>query len=387
MLTMPSAFIEVGTTVSIPKSELDNLVEVIRSMGYEVVGPKVKDYTVIHGPLTSASDLPIAYTSHQAPGEYRLIQNGHQNYFDVTNGPHSWKQYFFSPKSELMRFHKGDGETSWTITEGEENPPRYAMFGVRPCDLAAIEIQDKIFIREAWYDSIYRDRRANALIIAVNCLEPCGTCFCASMGTGPDAKSGFDLCLTELENSFLVEIGSEAGRMAMGHESISWQPASAFLLQMARKGIEAARQKMGRELPDPEMLKEQLLNNLEHPRWEAVAARCMSCTSCTQVCPTCFCWNSYDTTLLPGDTIIRTREWDSCFNPDYSYVFGGNTRPNTRSRYRQWLTHKWASWYDQYGTSGCVGCGRCITWCPAGIDHIEEINAIRGDYLRKGESS
>ena len=81
--------------------------------------------------------------------------------------------------------------------------------------------------------------------------------------------------------------------------------------------------------------------------------------------------------MLPGDTVIRERQWDSCFNPDYSYVAHGNTRPSTRSRYRQWLTHKFASWYEQFGTSGCTGCGRCITWCPAGIDHIEEIEKIR----------
>lgn len=384
-MTKPN--IGIGTTVSIEKSELDNLLTVIQSMGYEILGPKVKDHTIILAPLSSASELPLGYSSLQGPGKYELIQEGHQYFFGVTNGPHAWKQYFFPPKSELMRFHKKDGEVPWSVEEGEENPPRYAMLGVRPCDLAAIEIQDKVFIREEWCDPIYRGRRSNALLIVVNCLDPCGTCFCASMGTGPDAKDGFDLCLTELENHFLVEVGSEAGRMAMNHKSISWQPASAFMLQTARKGLEAAKEKMGRELPEPEKLQEQLLGSLDHPRWDDVAKRCMSCTSCTQVCPTCFCWNTYDTTLLPGDTIIRKREWDSCFNPDYSYVFGGNTRPNTRSRYRQWLTHKWASWYEQYGTSGCVGCGRCITWCPAGIDHVEEITAIRKGTGREGEPS
>ncbi len=384
---MTNPFIDIRTTVSIEKPELDHLLAVIQSMGYEIIGPKVKDHTIIHAPISSISELPLGYSSKQAPGRFELIQNGYKNYFDVTNGPHSWKQYFFPPKSELMHFHKNEGDTPWLVEEGEKNPPRYAMLGVRPCDLAAIEIQDKVFMREEWCDPIYRDRRSNALLIAVNCLKPCGTCFCASMGTGPDAKDGFDLCLTELENHFLVEVGSEAGRMAMNHESISWQPASAFMLQTARKGLAAAKENMGRELPDPERLKEQLLGNLDHPRWDDVSKRCMSCTSCTQVCPTCFCWNTYDTTLLPGDTIIRNREWDSCFNPDYSYVFGGNTRPNTRSRYRQWLTHKWASWYDQYGTSGCVGCGRCITWCPAGIDHVEEITAIRGGIISEGEPS
>lgn len=384
---MFETFLDIGTTVSIRKPELDHLLAVIQSMGYEIVGPKVKDHTIVHASLETADELPVGYASQQEPGKYKLTQSRNQNFFDVTNGPHSWKQYFFPPKSEMMRFHKENGNSSWSIENGLGEPPRYAMLGVRPCDLAAIEVQDKIFMRDEWCDPIYRDRRSNALIIVVNCLEPCSTCFCASMGTGPDAKEGFDLCLTELENNFLVEIGSEAGRMAFGHESISWQPASAFMLQSAQKGLAAARDKMGRELPDPESLKEQLLGNLDHPRWEEVAKRCMSCGSCTQVCPTCFCWDVYDNTLLPGDTIIRERVWDSCFNPDYSYVFGGSIRPNTKSRYRQWLTHKFASWYDQFDTSGCVGCGRCITWCPAGIDHIEEITAIRGGGIQEGETS
>lgn len=380
-------FIDVGITVSIEKPELDNLIEEIHSMGYEIIGPKAKDQTIILSSISTLSDLPRGYSSKQAPGKFELIHKKSQQYFGVTNGPHSWKQYFFPSKSELMRFQKNGGKSSWTVEEGEKNSPRYAMLGVRPCDLAAIEIQDKVFLREEWCDPIYRDRRSKALLVVVNCLEPCDTCFCASMGTGPDAKEGFDLCLTEMEDSFLVEVGSEAGRMAMNPKSISWQPASAFMLQNARKGVEAAKNQMGRKLPNPEKLQDELLNNLDHPQWDEVSKRCMSCTSCTQVCPTCFCWNTYDTTILPGDTIIRNREWDSCFNPDYSYVFGGNTRPNTRSRYRQWLTHKWASWFDQYGTSGCVGCGRCITWCPAEIDHVEEITAIREGAQTEGEPS
>jgi sulfhydrogenase subunit beta (sulfur reductase) len=377
---MTDLFLERGTTVAIQKSELNGLIARLRSLGYEVIGPKAKDNSIVHAPLETASELPIGYSSVQGPGKYQLVRNGQQNYFDVTTGPHSWKQYFFPPKAELMHFHKEN--EGWSVAENTAPPPHYAMVGVRPCDLAAIEIQDKVFMQEAWCDPLYRGRRESAFILAVNCLNPCDTCFCASMGTGPEAKGGFDLCLTELENAFLIEVGSEAGRMVLGDQAVTWSPASAFLQQSAKKGLQAAREKMGRELPEPEKLQAQLLANLEHPEWKDVASRCLSCASCTQVCPTCFCWNSIDQTLLPGDTIVREREWDSCFNPDYSYVAHGNTHPNTHARYRQWLTHKFASWYEQFGTSGCTGCGRCITWCPAGIDHIEEIEKIR-----QGESS
>jgi len=380
---MSDQLIELGSIVSIQKTELDNLFAQLVTMGYEVIGPKAKDHTIIHSPISSVSELPLGYSSTQEPGKYLLIQKGHQNYFDYVTGSQGWKPYFFPPKAEMMKFRKQNGDKNqWALDDNKHETPRYALIGVRPCDLAAIEVQDKIFMRDEWCDQIYLNRRENAFIMAVNCMQTVGTCFCTSMGTGPEAKSGFDLCLTELDNTFLVEVGSEAGRMVLNPEFVISTPASAFRLNSAKKGLDAVRAKMNRQLPNPSNLKNQLLDQLEHPEWRAVAERCLSCASCTQVCPTCFCWDVTDHTVLPGDTVVRVREWDSCFNPDYSYVAHGNTRPNTRSRYRQWLTHKFASWYTQFDTAGCTGCGRCITWCPAGIDHIEEIERIR-----EGEAS
>jgi len=375
---MTDQFLEIGTIVSIQKTQLDNLIAQLVKMGYEVIGPKAKDHTIIHAPLKTAAELPLGYSCNQEPGKYQLVKNGHQNYFDYVTSAQGWKPYFFPPRTELLKFRLQKGEkTLWELEKIEREIPRYALLGVRPCDLAAIEVQDRVFIREEWCDQVYRDRRENSFIVAVNCMQSGGTCFCCSMGTGPEAKSGFDLCLTELENTFLVEVGSEAGRRVLNPKFVTWVPASAFMLKSASKGLEATRKQMGRQLPNPNDLEVQLLEQLEHPEWAAVAKRCLNCASCTQVCPTCFCWDATDHTQLPGDSVVRVREWDSCFNPDYSYVAHGNTRPNTRSRYRQWLTHKFASWYTQFDTAGCTGCGRCITWCPAGIDHVEEIEKIR----------
>jgi ferredoxin len=264
---------------------------------------------------------------------------------------------------------------SWKTEEPSDPMPIYAFVGVRPCDLSAIHVQDRVFFRENWSDPIYRTRRQSAFILAVNCTHPGGTCFCASLGTGPKATSGFDLNMTELEDMFLVEVGSEAGRMVIA--GLPFQPASAFLMQNASRLLDDARKKMGRELPNPEELPDLLLNNLEAPLWDEVAQRCLSCTNCTQVCPTCFCWDVQDKPNLTGDVSVRERVWDSCFNPDYSYVAGGNTRPSTRARYRQWLTHKLGSWHHQFGVLGCVGCGRCITWCPAAIDITAEVANLR----------
>ena len=121
-----------------------------------------------------------------------------------------------------------------------------------------------------------------------------------------------------------------------------------------------------------------LYRNYNNERWQDLAQRCLDCGNCTMACPTCFCSKVEDITDLTGDHAERWREWDSCFTMDFSYIHGGSVRATTRSRYRQWLVHKLATWLDQFGSSGCVGCGRCITWCPVGIDLTEEVRLIRG---------
>jgi len=366
--------ISVGSTIALPKAALEKLVANLHRMGYQVLGPQIQDGAIVYKPLESAQVLPRGYTSQQDSAHYHLVYTGHQRYFDVTPGAQSWKQFFFPPQTELASYMREENGR-WKIEERIIDQTPLALFGVFPCDLAAIQIQDRIFLREEWKDPFYWAHRQSAFILAVNCLHPCGTGFCASMGTGPKASSGFDLNLTELEDVFLVEIGSEGGRLVM--EGLPILPTSAFWLQARQNSLDEASSKMGRSLPAPQDLPDLLLNNLDAQQWDDVARRCMSCSSCTQVCPTCFCWDARDSADLTGQTARRERLWDSCFNQDYSYIVGGNSRPNTRSRYRQWLTHKFASWYAQFGTSGCVGCGRCITWCPAKIDVTAEIRAIR----------
>jgi sulfhydrogenase subunit beta (sulfur reductase) len=144
--------------------------------------------------------------------------------------------------------------------------------------------------------------------------------------------------------------------------------------------------KMGRHMPEVD-LKALLYANYEHPRWDDVADRCLTCGNCTMVCPTCFCTSVEDTADLAGEEAERWRRWESCFSIQFSHVTGGETRRSPRSRYRQWMTHKLATWFDQFGTSGCVGCGRCITWCPVGIDITEEVSAILSNPAPLDEAS
>jgi len=209
----------------------------------------------------------------------------------------------------------------------------------------------------------------------VNCSHPADTCFCVSTGDGPHALEGFDLALTELDDGFIVHAGSEAGaticaQLSLGSVDDAHQRAE-------REQARTAAAAQTRRLPGSD-LRGVLFDNLEHPRWDDVAARCLACGNCTSVCPTCFCHSETDVASLAG-TAEHLREWDSCFSEGHAHMHGYAVRPHIRQRYRQWLTHKLGSWHDQFGRSGCVGCGRCISWCPVGIDITEEAAALRLD--------
>jgi len=257
-------------------------------------------------------------------------------------------------------------------------PQKTAFIGVRSCELNAIQIQDRVFMGGPHVDSSYKARRESAFLVALNCGQAGGTCFCVSMNTGPKVKEGYDLALTEVleegRHYFLVETGSEAGAEVAG--ALTLRAAGPEEIAAAERVVAHTASQMGRTL-DTTDIKGLLYRNYESPRWSQVASRCLTCANCTMVCPTCFCTTVEDVTDLGGEHAERRQKWDSCFTLDFSYIHGGSVRPSARSRYRQWMTHKLATWIDQFGTSGCVGCGRCITWCPVGIDITEEAEAIR----------
>jgi len=363
----------IGSTVALPKPELDLLLADLRKNDYQTVGPHMQDESIVYTKIEGLKDLPRGILSEQNPASYRMLQTGKDRYFDFIPANQSWKQFLFPPRHTLFSASK---EGKWQLKENAEPAPRYALIGVRACELAAINIQDKIFLREDFSDPIYRSRREGLFILAVNCLDPDATCFCASMGTGPRHAAGFDLCLTELDEVFLVEVGSELGRSMLAERT--YDLPSAFVQNAANQDMDRAARSMGRTM-DTRDLPELLTTHLDADRWNVVSKRCLSCTNCTLVCPTCFCWDAVDQVDILGKSTRRERVWDSCFNPNYSFVVGGNTRPNIRSRYRQWVTHKLGTWKAQFDVLGCVGCGRCITWCPAGIDITEEVAAIRAE--------
>ena len=365
---------------------LSALVQLLGARGRTVIGPTVRDGAVVLDEIASADDLPFGWGTEVEAGRYRLVPRADGAVFAPTAGPQSWKTFLHPQREKLWSAERTtDGRLSVT----EENPgqPSYAFLGVRPCDLRAIAIQDRVLAGGRYRDRGYEERRTGAFLVAAECTEPGATCFCVSMGGGPAADAGFDLALTEVLDEtghrFLVRTGSEAGQDVLAH--VSHQPADPATEHAARAAVDSARDRMGRAMP-PVDLRTLMGQSLEADRWDDVAARCLTCGNCTMVCPTCFCTTTEEVTDLTGDHAERWLRWDSCFDVDFSYLHGGPVRSSARSRYRQWLTHKLSTWYEQFGSSGCVGCGRCVTWCPVGIDITEEATALHdelADRLRR----
>ncbi|MDH3871775.1 MAG: 4Fe-4S dicluster domain-containing protein [Gammaproteobacteria bacterium] len=348
------------------------LLETLADQDYRCVGPTVRDGAVVYDRLEGVEDLPAGVQVSQGPGSYRVEFNRGTRLFDWANGPQALKPWLFNPREILWEAHRGvTGDLHFSQPALEPEP--VAVIGVRACDLAALALQDRHFIETDIPDAGYTARRRRLFLVAVNCTRPADTCFCASTGDGPAATQGYDLVLDELDDGYIVSSGSTRGDEVM--DLLPLKPVSPQQQEGATEATERAATLQNRQLPGRN-LRDLLFASLDHPHWEAVAARCLSCGNCTSVCPTCFCYRELDQPALDRESARHYREWDSCFTQGHSYIHGFVVRPDTRLRYRQWLTHKLGGWHDQYGRSGCVGCGRCIAWCPVGIDITEEVGAI-----------
>jgi ferredoxin len=363
-------------------SSLEPLIAHLRSLGYTVIGPTESDGAIVLSELSTAEQLPYGWGVETGPGTYRLRRRGDLAAFGHSTGPQAWKRFLHPPRQALWTADR----TAEGIAFAETTEPatHFAFLGVRPCDLRAIEVQDRVL----GIAGSYAERRAGVFLIAVNCTEPSSTCFCVSAGGGPLAQSGFDLVLTEIcpdatssgsepgdgsRPYYLAASATDAGLAVL--DALPQQPARPSLVVQARRAVDGATARMGRALPEGD-LHRMLADSLNAARWDEVAARCLTCGNCTMVCPTCFCTSVTDTTDLTGEHSERWQHWASCFETDFSYLHGGAVRTSARSRYRQWLTHKLGTWHDQFGESGCVGCGRCIAWCPVGIDITAEATAL-----------
>jgi ferredoxin len=380
----PERTVVMGTAATIPvpllidADGLGELYRVLVAEGYQVVGPAIQDGAIALRELSSAAELPFGWGVRLEPGGYRLRRRDDTAAFGHSAGPQSWKRFLHPPRERLWSATRTpDG---FDVRDDDGEPPRYAFLGVRPCDLRAIAIQDRVLAQPG---SRYAKRRAGVFIVAVNCTEPGETCFCTSMGAGPGVDGsdrGYDLALTELLDGrghrFVVDVGSARGAGIVGQ--VHSEPADEAMVRRARSQVAEAADRMGRDM-QADGLRELMADSHQAARWDDVAARCLTCGNCTMACPTCFCTSVEETTDLTGEHAERWEHWASCFDLDFSYLHGGSVRSSARSRYRQWLTHKLGTWHDQFGSSGCVGCGRCIVWCPVGIYLTEEVKALRAE--------
>jgi ferredoxin len=361
---------------------VDELIRILHGRGYVVVGPRVRDGAIVLEEVQRVEDLPIGWSDQQDAATYQLRRDGGA-LFGYAVGPTSPRRFLSPPRRRLWSAQRTAG--GFELVDEPETPVAYAFLAVRACELAAVAVQDRVLRDGPYVDPWYARAREQAFFVGVSCGAPASSCFCASMGTGPGVETGHDLAVTELfdphAHELLAESGTERGEEVLTalQAAVSWREPVDDDRAAAQAVIEGSVARMSRRL-DPVAARDVLAANLDHPRWDDVAERCLSCTNCTLVCPTCFCSAVEDVTSLDGERAERVERWDSCFTLGHSVLHGaGSVRGDTRARYRQWLTHKLSTWWDQFDESGCVGCGRCITWCPAGIDLTEEVSAMTGE--------
>lgn len=352
-----------------PRDGLLKIVANLRSLGYTVVAPTLRDGAVCLSPVESANEIAKGVVDSQEPGRYRAKMAG-DGYFSAVNGPTSAKKYLHPGRVDLFKAKLGPDGPEFFSTFRKES--KLAIMGLRPCDLKAVYVQDRVLLQGPYKDPVYASLRADALLIVVNCTRAGSNCFCASMGTGPKAVDGFDLAITELSDRFVLHVPGERPAFLDGLELA---PASEEDLREEEAAIEKVKATMGKRIEHPAPA-EAVYESLESPVWEEVSQRCLACGNCTMVCPTCFCTSVKDATDLVDGSVTRVREWDSCMSRSFTYSHGYNPRYGRKARYRQFVMHKFAYWTEQFGAYGCVGCGRCITWCPVGIDIAETVNAI-----------
>jgi sulfhydrogenase subunit beta (sulfur reductase) len=384
------------TPVTIDIQGLQALVDVLVEQGNEVFGPQVINDVIAIRPLTSVDQLPAGWTDDQGAGRYRLHYDGSQGRFGYAVGPQAWKPLLHQPRLRALSMTQSHADDPVEVHVTATPRRRRAFLGVRPCELEAIAKLDTVLLQGANVDRAYHSARSDLMLIVVNCTVPAPTCFCTSMNSGPRVSESVtihDLEITELVTEhdegprYVVTPASRQGAEIL--DVLGSRTSAAAMTNQDALDIEAGFRRAESAIErhvDTKELHDVMIASSENALWAQLADRCIACGNCTAVCPTCFCTGVDDITDLAGTTTERWRHWDSCFSLEFSRLGSAPVRSSVASRYRHWLTHKLGTWHDQFDESGCVGCGRCITWCPVGIDLTAEIPTLRTAALSGGDS-
>lgn len=347
---------------------LEKLILALKSRGLAVLAYKLQGDLPVFGEVGSLRDILVEYSDLQSPGSYKLVKDMRGFFRHSQYSP----KYFLHPPIQDVYEVSDD----FNIAQTRTNPVPTALFGIKPCDLAAIEVLDKILE----CDDVYQARRSSiAYIIVEECVEPGGTCFCGSVGAGPSVTKGYDVAYTRLDDKVLFKVGSSKGMELI--EKLGLAKAPEKLLRKYEELLVDAKRKASR-LPPLETIAKALEDVAPAEEfWRYVSARCVGCTNCNMVCPTCFCTEFVDYANLTGNA-RRERQWFGCLSYTYGQVAGQHFRPELLMRYRHFVLHKFVFYQKQIGLPGCVGCGRCITWCPMGIDLREVVSRVTGHVDR-----
>ena len=323
---------------------LHRFIDTLLAEGVRVVGPKRTGTLTVYAPLAKGDEL------------------------DLTEQPRrSAKEVFFPPCETILSFEKRDGKT--TVSDPDlDRLPETVLIGVRPCDAAAPGILDALFSWD-YDDPFYLERRKRTTIVGIACTSSDDACFCTAVGCSPDARKGSDLFLLPIEGGgFVVEaLDAKGSALKARYESLLDTVGNARQVPLATPDV---------ELLDLEKIRTWLDNDFEHPLWQEVADRCAGCGACAFLCPACHCFDIVDE---GGEgSGCRRKHWDACgFGKFTMHASAHNPRDVQPQRYRNRIMHKFKYYADKFGQTLCTGCGRCIRWCPVGIDIkavLDEIN-------------
>jgi len=267
------------------------------------------------------------------------------------------KSFFFKPQQVIFEFNKQK-----IVMPKMKTPPR-VFFGVRKCDLNAINHQDMVFIKDS-QDPYYTEARQNSYLFGYHCNEaPSPFCFCGSM----NLKDFFDLMFYDKKDHFLIEVGSQKGQKIVEKYPKYFKKANRLITQQEKviKNTDRLRK------TDISML-------YDHPDWKKGVDKCLSCSACTALCPTCYCFEMHDEVKMSNpDKGERKRQWSSCQVQEFTRVAGEHVfREKREERFKHRIYHQLDYFKKKYGVNLCVGCGRCIEGCPTRIDFVEIINEL-----------